>query len=310
MTASGRSSRFTLQSRAVAITLSVVLHAAVLTVVGRLGNPGTLDIPVPPTSVVWLGELRLPPEPPPIPSEAPADEPPQSEPIEPEPPAQTRVEAPDEPPPEPEPAAEEAPVEEAPAERPAVAATEDEARASEALSPTVPDDIDWEAAKEQTVAAIMTELERRSGRITFSTGDGDDEADPLRPAPGAIFDAPRSPKRRIGSPGQARTRVGRFAAELCNALTGGFGLGGILSPLGISVCSDEAVYAKYFAHLKPDYMRKRPVCEEPESLDPLMAEISRQNGIPTIKCRLVPADEVDAAIGGSADPAEDLWARE
>ena len=67
----------------------------------------------------------------------------------------------------------------------------------------------------------------------------------------------------ILSPNNARTRVGRALADFCNALTGGFGisLGGL--SLG-SVCAEPGESAKLFAHLKPAYLRSRPVCTEVE----------------------------------------------
>lgn len=297
MTALGRPSRFKRTGHAIAIGLSMGLHAVVLALVGRLDGPAPISVDPSAPPVVWLGEWRPPQSdlPPEIPVET------RPEPTPPEPAAVTEAEA--------VPAQPQA--QEAADEAPAVAekTAEPSPPPTETPTATSPADIDWDAARQQTVAAITAALERESGRITFSAGDGDDDADGLRPAPGAIFDAPRSPRRQMLSPGRARTRVGRFAAELCNALTGGFGLGGILSPLGITMCADEAIYGTYFAHLKPDYMRKRPVCEEPESLDPLMAEISRQNGIPTIKCRLVYADEIEE-LGYPLAPTPETQARE
>jgi hypothetical protein len=279
--------------QSVAITVSVGLHALVLAVVGRLDAPATLEVRPPAPTVVWLGDFPRPrpAEPPP---EAPVEDTPERASAE----SAPEVEVITEPPPEPAPP-EETPSPPAQAQvadtEPKQTVDEDAASAETPMAPLVAD-LDLESLTELTVAAVRGELERESGRITFSTGDGDGDADSARPEPGAIFDAPRSPRVNAMSPGQARTRVGRFAAELCNALTGGFSLGGLLGPLGVTMCSDESVYGTYFAHLKPDYMLKRPVCEEPESLDPLMAEISRRNGIPTTKCRLVYLDELDDGL--------------
>jgi hypothetical protein len=263
LTAPGRPSTSKPARQGIAIAASVGLHAVVLAVVGRLDAPASIEIRPPTPAVVWLGDLPRPRpvEPPPEPPAVAITKPP------PEPPADVRVVA----------------------TEPQRAIDEDAASAEAPVAPPTRD-LDLESLTELTVAAVLGELERESGRITFSTGSGDDDADSVRPEPGAIFDAPQSPRVNAMSPGQARTRVGRFAAELCNALTGGFSLGGLLGPLGITMCSDESVYGTYFAHLKPDYMLKRPVCVEPE-LDPLMAEISRQNGIPTTKCRLVYVEE-------------------
>lgn len=298
------------QRRPLALLVSAAVHAVLLVLVGRLTvGPVPAPDPIPGPTVVWLRDWA-PQEPPAPPAPEPRTREPRRDRGEPAPtqPAEalatapgeavSEPKAPDPPVPQPSPARAVADASRdtlvvTPAPADPVIDTETDRRTRE--SAPEPSALDYGAVRQLAVTHIADALERERGRIVFSTENPDDEATARGP-PGAIFDAPRSPRARALSPGRARTRVGRFAAELCNALTGGFGLGGILSPLGITVCADGEIYGTYFAHLKPDYMIKRPHCEEPESLDPLMAEISRRNGIPTTKCRLVYADELEALL--------------
>src|SRR5690606_9873227 len=53
------------------------------------------------------------------------------------------------------------------------------------------------------------------------------------------------------------TKVGRFLGELCHALTGGFGISFQGVGLG-SACAEPEGRSDLFAHLKPEYLKRRP----------------------------------------------------
>src|SRR5690606_40984888 len=80
------------------------------------------------------------------------------------------------------------------------------------------------------------------------------------------------------------TRIGGALAELCNALTGGFGLG-FGGRNFASVCAEQGESPKLFAHLKPAYLRSRPVCREVQT-----GTAAADTEAPTIKCELVEQD--------------------
>jgi hypothetical protein len=311
-------SKLTAHRRGVAVAASVALHGTILYAVSQQSPlRDAPDNPRPTVRVVWLSDW--PALAPPAPAEAVApDEPPAL--VEPvlaaEPPAPAEAATAVEPPAPAEPvalaAAPTAPIA-TPANEPRESATSPDTRpAEQSLSsaetepqspsqndgPTRPsprdvlvdefgNPIDFGALKQAAVDRLSERLNHQSSFATFTPEDSL-EAVPigLPPAEMSVFDAPDSPSASVLSPNQARTRAGRWLGELCNALTGGFGILG-----SIAVCADGEIYGQLFAHLKPEYMKKRPVCVDTQtgSTEGLMASLD--NEISTVKCRLVYMDE-------------------
>lgn len=150
----------------------------------------------------------------------------------------------------------------------------------------LPPDIDWEQERANAVKRVL-EAQARENRNTFSSDElfGEPEAEPPNPRK-HIFDSPRrGPSRSALTPGQGRSRFANRVAALCNALTGGAGIFG----LG-SICADAGPGADFFADIRPAYMESLPVCVE--TRDPLLNPVG-SNEFPTIKCRLVPKDELE-----------------
>jgi len=263
-----------------------------------------------PIEAVWLSELRIPdPAVVPVAPERPSDVPPElpsprTEPVSAPPDTES---APPEPasepaPPKPAPLAEpERPDADTRAESPPAedAAAAEAARTPEPerAAPEAPRDdttrgfvvteADLEEAWQRALEAMREEREREEGYLTFSLDDLIEAPPPDEEGPSeSIFEAAEryrgSAGRSVLSPGAARTRIGRALAEFCNALTGGFALG--LNGLGLaSVCADPGESPKLFAHIKPSYLRSRPVCTEVETG-------STDAEAPTIKCELVEQD--------------------
>jgi hypothetical protein len=151
----------------------------------------------------------------------------------------------------------------------------------------LPPDIDWEQERTNAVKRVLEAQARENGRIAFSSEElfEEPEAEPPNPRE-HIFDSPRrGPSRSALTPGQGRSRFANRVAALCNALTGGAGIFG----LG-SICADAGPGADFFADIRPAYMESLPVCVE--TRDPLLNPVG-SNEFPTIKCRLVPKDELE-----------------
>jgi hypothetical protein len=250
-----------------ALAASIALHLAAGYAVGRL-SWGVAEDERRVLHVVWINErpraaaavLPRADETGPLSVE----EPPQAEPRE--------------PPPAPAPPADTPPTEEAePGNR--------------TRSAFLPPRIDWEKERKDAVAKVLEEIAREDGYITFSTDELFEEPPAAAPNPREkIFDSPQRGRSRSAlTPGQARSRFGNRVAELCNALTGGFGIS--LFGFGVgTVCADAGPEADFFADIRPAYMNSLPVCVE--TRDPLLNPVG-SNEFPTIKCRLVEKDELE-----------------
>jgi hypothetical protein len=155
----------------------------------------------------------------------------------------------------------------------------------------VPPSIDWEQERTNAVKRVLEAQAREKGRITFSSEElfEEPEAEPPNPRE-HIFDSPQGGSSRSAlTPGQGRSRFANRVAALCNALTGG-GIGINLFGFGVgTVCADAGPGADFFADIRPAYMESLPVCVE--TRDPLLNP-EGSNEFPTIKCRLVPKDEL------------------
>lgn len=130
----------------------------------------------------------------------------------------------------------------------------------------------WRAALEQSRA--------QREYPSFSLDDVVPAPRPAEPGPAeSVFERAEefgSAPRSVMSPGKARSHFGQRLARLCNALTGGFGLMGL-----VAFCADHQETAKLFAHLKPAYLRARPECVEVDAPSPVA------DGGSAVNCRLV-----------------------
>ena len=154
-----------------------------------------------------------------------------------------------------------------------------------------------EEAQRRAIEALREQREREEQYLTFSLDDLVERPPPEEPGPSeSIFEAAERYRGRGGpsvlSPGAARTRVGRALAQFCNALTGGFGFG-FGGRNFATFCAEPGESPKLFAHLKPAYLRSRPVCREVQMA---VAAVDAEAAT-TIKCELVEQD-------GSATPEE------
>jgi len=295
------------RTRIAACGASLALHALVVVGVAHLSWDVAEHDARPPIEAIWLTELRTPdlalvriiPEPP----ERPA-------PLEPLPEREVAA-VPPEPLPEPEvvpvPPAPEPLVEPEQRDADSSAESRDEESDAEAVPSSdperaVPDasaddpasrfaftEAQLEEARRRAIEAIREQREREENYLTFSLDDLIDAPPPEEPGPSeSIFEAAERYRGRGGasvlSPGAARTRIGRALAELCNALTGGFGLG-FGGRNFASVCAEQGESPKLFAHLKPAYLRSRPVCREVQT-----GTAAADTEAPTIKCELVEQD--------------------
>lgn len=199
---------------------SAGLHAVLVAVAA--GVPWSADdLPQPAsTTVVWLDSLRLPePEEPTTPSEPPIPTPvtPPEESVEPARPAPRQRRA----------------------ERRTAPASESSTPPTSPSNPTrSPTDtperprVDWELERRRAIEQLRAQRERDGHYLTFSSSDAvtaplPQDPNPWRDVLDPLFDAPRGgapPKRNLLAVGEARTRFGRKLSELCNALTGGFGV--------------------------------------------------------------------------------------
>jgi hypothetical protein len=154
-----------------------------------------------------------------------------------------------------------------------------------------------ERERANAAAAVVAERAREPGYLTFSTDDLPGDERPYRaPAPGGEIFETNTPRRGSSfTPGSQRTAFGRRVAEWCNALTnGGFGF------LGIAVCADRDDGPTWLlGDLRPEYLKRMPRCNYVER-EPAPGEPPLDRS--TIKCELVPKDEVYPADVGDANP--------
>ena len=151
--------------------------------------------------------------------------------------------------------------------------------------------IDWERERRAVLNGLGQAPSSR-----YSTFSADDFAAPPAPpaerAPsGAIFSPSTHAGPSLFSPGQQHTRFGRKLAEICHALTGGFGVGFQGFAL-FSGCAAEGGRSDLFAAIKPEYLKVVPDCttDLPKGVDEQVP--------PTlVRCRLVaPAGESSASV--------------
>jgi len=151
--------------------------------------------------------------------------------------------------------------------------------------------IDWERERRAVLDRLRQEP---SGRYaTFSTDDfGAPPALLADDAPsGEIFSPNRHEGPSLFSPGKQHTRFGRKLAEICHALTGGFGVGFQGFAL-FSACAGEGGRSDLFAAIKPEYLKVVPDCTTD-----LPKEVREQIPSTLVRCRLVaPPGESPAPV--------------
>ena len=256
----------------IAVAASIALHLAVGFAIARVAWSVT-DGARPPLHVVWIDEWPQPSK---------------------------DAEAPPAPEPAPQPTDEAAPARDAESQQAQSGAQTPRAPPAEvpeaeqepaSREQTLPRGVDWELERKNAVARVLEAQAREQGRITFSSEElfEEPEAEPPNPRE-HIFDSPqRGSSHSALTPGQGRSRFANRVAAICNALTGGLGIS--LQGLGVgTLCADPGPGADFFADLRPAYMESLPVCVE--TRDPLLNP-EGSNGFPTIKCRLVPKDELE-----------------
>jgi hypothetical protein len=112
------------------------------------------------------------------------------------------------------------------------------------------------------IEQLSREQARENRFPTFSLNDVVPKAPPKEADPMEhLFDGGGGgppPGRSVLGVGQARTKVGRFLSNLCNALTGGVSVfGGVMS-----LCARDTTGPYSASPLRPEYLKKLPVCEE------------------------------------------------
>jgi hypothetical protein len=218
------------------------------------------------------------------------------------------------PPPSAPPSAEAPSVVETPSVPPVVEAPAPETRepvAEEAAPPqaapeTLAESIAREAVEEAELPSA-TDLEearlRAADEIVAERGAGDssrtfsiDDVAPPRPVeePKPKYDifnpGPGAARRSVGQVGQARTRFGHKVSELCNALTGGFGVGFQGFHLFDACGGPDDEPSGLFPEVRRAYMDMLPECAESEPENP---ELAAAAPFSTVKCRLVRPVQVE-----------------
>ena len=155
--------------------------------------------------------------------------------------------------------------------------------------PRIPEDADLDEVRETAIASVVEAIEAESRRHRFSLQDltgGDEFGDEDPDGDGSdlsVFE--RAAQIRgdgVMAPGRARSRFGRAVARICNELTGGFSIFGM-----VDVCADPRPRADLFGHIRPEYMNSVPLCTAEEDLT-LEVEETGNGAIGSLRCVLVP----------------------
>jgi hypothetical protein len=248
------------------LPLALVVHGGLAAVVltTRLGAPPDFDAPpfTARSAFLWLTpwSIEVPPPEPDVAVE-PAPEPARDAPL-----------------PAPEPSA-------ASQSSPPPAVTE-QAESDSAASPPARPAIDWE----QQRRAVIDQLRGApSGRYsTFSADDFIAAPTPPRTdrAPSGEIFSPNTHVPSLLSPSQQHSCFVRKLADICHALTGGFGVAFQGFAL-FNACAAEGGRSDLFAAIKPEYLKVVPDCTTD-----LPKEVTEQMPPTLVRCRLVaPADE-------------------
>jgi hypothetical protein len=152
--------------------------------------------------------------------------------------------------------------------------------------------IDFDEERRRAANQVIGSRAEENEYLTFSI----DDVAPPRPEPEpdrpSIFDGAGDADfggRSVATVGQQRTKLGRKLAELCNALTGGFGV--VFQGFGLfSGCaSPDSEPSGLFPEVRPAYLDLMPECVDTRDTAPALA---LEAPFPTVKCRLVKQEEV------------------
>lgn len=160
--------------------------------------------------------------------------------------------------------------------------------------------VDYTEAGRQAVRAYLDRVEREQNQRRFGGDEliGERRSDDGAPAR-SVFESNRN-SSAVLRPTKARSRLVRRIAQLCNSLTGGISVFGL-----VGLCTDGNVRSDLFAAVKPAYLDEVPECEAVElaaegqaivatgdfGATAAIADIDSDGIATAIKCRLVSADE-------------------
>lgn len=153
-----------------------------------------------------------------------------------------------------------------------------------------PSVVDLDDARQRAAQEIVTERAAERAYMTFSIDDVAPPRPEAEPAPKrSIFDGgANSGGRSVGQVGQQRTKLGHKLVALCNALTGGFGVGFQGFGLFSACASPDDGPSGLFPEVRPAYLDMLPECVDTRDTAPALA---LEAPFPTIKCRMVRQDE-------------------
>ncbi len=156
-------------------------------------------------------------------------------------------------------------------------------RAEPLPAPTPRAYIDFDEARRRAANQVIGSRADESETLTFSNNDLASplpEAEPEQKR--SIFDGTGEPiGPRVGTLGQARTKLGHKVSALCNALTGGFSLMGFGS---FCAPPPDGGPSGLFPEVRPAYLDLMPECVDTRDTAPALA---LEAPFSTVKCRLV-----------------------
>jgi hypothetical protein len=147
--------------------------------------------------------------------------------------------------------------------------------------------IDWDEAGRTAVEAYLARQTHEEGLVTFSGNDifGDQPEREGR-AGKSVFDSDL-PLRAALRPNRSRSALVRKVGRLCEGLTGGVSLFGL-----VALCTDAYGRRDIFDPIRPDYLDELPECAQVTlSAEAQVAAIDAGLSTTPIKCRMVPRDE-------------------
>jgi hypothetical protein len=148
--------------------------------------------------------------------------------------------------------------------------------------------IDFDEARRRAANQVIGSRAEQNAALTFSTNDLTQplpESEPEQKR--SIFDGTGAPSGpRVGTVGQARTKLGHRVSALCNALTGGFSLMGFGS---FCASASNGGPSGLFPEVRPAYLDLMPECVDTRDTAPALA---LEAPFSTVKCRLVKQEEI------------------